>query len=37
MSVVIIGGHDRNGLSVLKKFVKVLIVKRKSLHRCLQL
>lgn len=36
MSVVIIGGHDRMVVST-KKFVKVLIVKRKSLHRCLQL
>ena len=35
MSVVIIGGHDR--MVSTKKFVKVLIVKRKSLHRCLQL
>ncbi len=36
MSVVIIGGHDRM-VCQYKKFVKVLIVKRKSLHRCLQL
>ncbi len=37
MSVVIIGGHDRMVCQYKKKFVKVLIVKRKSLHRCLQL
>ena len=36
MSVVIIGGHDRM-VCQYKKVCKVLIVKRKSLHRCLQL
>ena len=35
MSVVIIGMIEWSVST--KKFVKVLIVKRKSLHRCLQL
>lgn len=36
MSVVIVGGHDRM-VCQYKKYVKGISVKRKYLHRCLQI